>query len=438
MNKDLLDQVPSEEQSMASKISSIVENIQPSQAFQWELENQLMDKARSQPAQSWFSKISVPAGWAVAAFVGVLLLNSLFRYLVPQPSPAAGSTPTQEVPFIDNVRAGNICMGPLAVAHGFTVFLTNPEKTEFAAVDAGDPSGDLRSFTWSVDGKQLAIVGNAMGSGNIHLTDATGVSPQPILPKGEIGYLLSASWSWDGEQLVAWSSQNNSVVYLIQTDGSGVIEKPLGMYLLSTPQFSPGNQSIIFHGSDSNSFGLFEMKLDDAQIRMISSQVEDETGFAFSPDGSRLAYIEMDRNIGEARLVSADVATDSKVVLGTLPIPTGSGSSIPEAMNLGWSADSKYLVFDFGRGAADRAIYLAYGDGTGLVKVMEEAHAPSISSDGRCLAYIRGKQVYLLDLTTSSANWTTTAPIRLADLPVGRGMPNFKLDKLQWSPGTTP
>ena len=438
MNKDLLDQVPAEEQSMASKISSIVENMQPPQAFQWELENQLLNKAASRPAQNWFAKIIVPVGWAVAAFIGVLLLNSLFRSFVPPPSPAAGSTPTEAVSFVDSVRAGNICMGPLALAHGFTVFLTNPEKTEFAVVNPGDTSTELRSFTWSADGKQLAIITNSMGSGNIYLTDSSGVLPQPVIPPGEVGYLMDAAWSRDGKQLIMWSSQNNTVIYLMNADGSGLTEIRLGMQLLSTPQFTQDNQSIILFGANANAFGLFEVTLENLEFRLISPQVEDETGFIFSPDGSRLAYMEMDRNTGEARLISEEMASGSKMILGTLPIPKGSGSSLPESANLNWSTDGELLVFDIGRYASDRAIYLAQADGTGMIKVVDAGYAPTISADGKCLAYISENEVFLTDLNNISVSSIANRTILVGELPTGRGTPNFKQDKLQWSPGTTP
>jgi Tol biopolymer transport system component len=126
-----------------------------------------------------------------------------------------------------------------------------------------------------------------------------------------------------------------------------------------------------------------------------------------------------------------DVETRSVTPLPDGPsIPKGSGSSIPDVANLSWSPDGTKLVFEFGRSAQDRVIYLANADGSGMTKVVDSAHAPAISADGNCLAYISNKHVFLIDLASSNS----TTPLLLAELPTGRGTPDFRLDKLQWSP----
>jgi Tol biopolymer transport system component len=180
------------------------------------------------------------------------------------------------------------------------------------------------------------------------------------------------------------------------------------------------------------------MILANSEISLINPYVEYAGSYAFSPDGAYLAYMEYDHNFGEARLIMEDLTVRHRTTLGTLPIPKGSGSAIPETANLNWSADGKSLVFDFGRNAVDRAVYLANIDGTGLIKVVDTAYAPSISADGKCLSYISDSQIFLLDLRTVSSAQTAADPILLADLPAGRGASNTKQDKLQWRPGTTP
>ncbi len=138
------------------------------------------------------------------------------------------------------------------------------------------------------------------------------------------------------------------------------------------------------------------------------------------------------------RLVTAQLhllhlTTQEIVILGTFPIPKGSGSSVPETANMSWSVDGTFIVFDVGRGANDRIIYLARADSTELVKVVDGGYAPAISSDGKCLAYMKDKHVFLLDLTAVS-NSVTVPPILLANLPAGRGSVNYQLDKMQWQP----
>lgn len=382
---------------------------------------------KSQPAKGWFAKLIAPVAWTLAAALGFVLLNWTIRSIIPSEQiPGSSSTEIPSETFESNVRQGNICEGPLALAHGFSVYLTNRDKTGFIELDDQRAIGELRSSAWSaVD--QLAVVGNTTGTGNIYLWNPTDNSLSPIVSNSELGYLMDADWSADGKRLLTWSSQTQSV-YLINVDEAGLIENKFEVQLFGAPQFAPDNNSMYFYGAVAGyTSGLFEFKFDDRQIILVSSRVEDDTAFAWSPDGSLLAYIEMDRSLGEARLTKIG-GNPSVQVLATLPIPKGSGSSIPDSANLSWSSDGKFLVFEFGRSASDRAVYLAYADGSGLIKLVESAHAPTISSDGNCLAYIGDKQVFLLDLTSD-----VPAPIILADLPAGRSVPDFRLDKLQWA-----
>ena len=433
MNKDLLKQLPADEQPIAWTLDSVAEDMQVPSAFIWDLETQLIEKykTKSRPAQGWYTKIAVPVGWAILALGAVFLLNQIIRSVAfNQPSPSGG-TSAPEMSFEQNVRKGDICEGPLAVAHNFSVSLTNQDKTGFEMLDEHKTIGESRSFAWSPDGRQLAVLGNTAGNGNIYLTDVR--KPlQVVLSNSEVGYLRDVAWSHDGKQFVMWSSQNNTMVYLVNADGTGLVEKQLDVQVLGTPQFTPDGKNIVFYGADSLSSGLFEASLDGSQTRLISDLVEDESGFAFSPDGSRLAYVDINRISGGAILMVQDLETRAIIALpGSLPIPKG----FPDIAKLSWSPDGTKLVFEFGGSASDRAIYLVYADGTGLVKLANSAHAPTISADGRCLAYISNKQVFLLDLTGISLTSTTGTPVLLADLPVGQSIADFRLDKLQWRPG---
>lgn len=442
MNKELLNQLPADEKPVAEKLSSAAEQMKLSQNFQWNLETQLMEKAKMtmHPAGGWFTRIMVPVGWAILAVCVIFLLNWTLRSLVLN-QPATSMTPKPGISFEDNIRAGKICADPLAVAHNFSVFLTNQDKTGFVMLDEGKTIGELRSFAWSPDGRQLAIVGNTTGRGNIYLTNSTGNPLQPVLADSELGYLMGTSWSQDGKLLVTWSVQNNKALYLLITNGIGFVQRNLSVQIFETPQFTPGHESITFYGADpSLGDGLFQTMLNSSRTTnssgttMISDLVEDDGSFAWSPDGLRLAYIEMDRRLGAANLVVHKVDTGDTAVIASIPIPKGLGSSIPSSANLSWSSDGKSLVFDFGRSASDRAVYLAYSNGTGMIKVADSAHAPAFSADGNCLAYISDKKVFLLEVSGISLTSTTAIPWFLAELPAGRSIADYRLDKLQWRP----
>lgn len=429
MNKDLLEQLSPEERTAAEKLSAAAEMMTLSQSFHSDLETRIMDAYPSNRNQRSPIQFLKPIGWAITAIAGVLLANWLFRSLLPG---LQTTTPTQAVSFAASVKQGTLCAAPLAVSHGFAVFLTRPDKTQFAVVDAGETIGEMRSFIWSADGNQLSILGNTTGSGNLYTADAGTGQVEPLLAPGELPYMMDAAWSRDGKQIAMWSTHNNSILYIMNADGTGLSERNLqNTHISGAPQFSPDGDSVLFFGSSSAAFGLFQLNLDDSEPQLIVPFVESAGSFAFSPDGVYLAYVEYDHELGEARLMIQDLASGERTLLGSFLIPKGSGSSVPQTANMSWSADGQSIVFDVGRGANDRVIYLAHVDRSGLVKVVDSGYAPAISSDGNCLAYIQDQHLMLLDLRAAS---NSTAPLLLADLPAGRSNPVYQLDRLKWSP----
>lgn len=316
------------------------------------------------------------------------------------------------------------------LGHDSSVFFIDPTKKDFVEVDESREIGELRAFSWSFDGQSLAVAGVTRGSGNLYLANPVDESLQALVEDPNLGYLSGIAWSWDGAQLLTWESRKPSEFYVVDRETGEVAVYELPGYFIRTLAFAPDG-NVVFDGANQTTAELFRVGLDDLQPELISGLVESAGSYAWSPDGTRLAFFKADRSEGEARLVVEDES--GKGVIATLPIPTGSGSSIPGTEKLTWTSDGKALVFEFGQCKTRRAVYLAPVDGSGLVKLAEPAYAPAVSPDGRCLAYISEKQVFMMDLAALLENQgEISEPILLGEVPSGRGRSNVDLDRLEW------
>jgi Tol biopolymer transport system component len=159
----------------------------------------------------------------------------------------------------------------------------------------------------------------------------------------------------------------------------------------------------------------------------LAPPLQPENGFAWSRDGSHLAYFEVLDTM--VRLVVERADGTHQVTIASLPIEEVLGTASTNfPVNLSWTPDGKNLILELRDKTLDPAIYLARVDGTGLVKVADSASAPTVSADGRCLAYISNDQVFLMDLTN-----TGLTSIWMANLPPGQ-QNTTRMDKLQWRP----
>jgi Tol biopolymer transport system component len=428
MNKDFLNQLSKDEQAVAQKLHRTAENMKISWSFQSKLESQLRERYQAKSRSRWGTKLLPTLGFVLmqAVIVGILIWSATF--LIPKRQPAAVVTldPNQ---FINAVKSGDICNGPLAVAHGFSAFLLNPASGEFIELDDQKAIGELRDIQWSPDGQKLAVLGNSQGAGNLYLYNFDNQGLRPVMPGPGLDYLTGFTWAHNGEQLATWEAPS-AELYTVNLDGTSVTEIRPASAFLDGAQFAPGDQSILYSGSFDTQAGLVEIDLASEQTRMVSEF--SPTGFSWSPDGARLAYTQVDWEMRETRLIIDDQGSES--VIAALPFQNSVPGPTVSSANLSWSPDGKFLVFEVGGDDSNSSIYLAYADGTGLIKLVEAGHEPAISADGNCLAYIQDQQVYLLNLTQLSLPMTDAESVWLAELPPGRGTRYVELERLQWRP----
>jgi TolB protein len=168
------------------------------------------------------------------------------------------------------------------------------------------------------------------------------------------------------------------------------------------PHWSPSGQQVVFHREEGGGLaGLFVVHADGTGARRLFEAATDDRSPAFSPDGTRVAFVS--RRDGNPEIYVADVAAG-----GARRLTTSEGDDLSPA----WAPDGNSLVFVSNRAGADFGVFRVGADGSGLVKLTDSGRdaAPQVSPDGSRLAFIAAGDVHVLDLSTNDRVRLTAEP----------------------------
>ncbi len=303
-------------------------------------------------------------GMAVFALVLTWIGASVLRSDGAPERVPGGRSPVHTLPFAEN--------GPFTWAAGNDLMMEGADRSTpiVLATDVAEDGWTINSFAWSPDGRLIALT-------------VVEPLPQSIVPCRLRVLDVSNGTSIDiadcehpgfGWQTVDWSPDGRSIVYagpggihVIDADGSDPTQ------LTDDGGFDPSwsiGDRIIYASGDRRT--IVRMASDGTHARII---VEDESGMnpishpAWSPDGTRIAYLRMEDLPGQPSgsllgsglwIAGADGSIPSKAA--TMECCLGATEAF------GWSPDGSELVW------TGTEIVFVEADGSG-VRAMSRGEA---------------------------------------------------------------
>jgi TolB protein len=198
-------------------------------------------------------------------------------------------------------------------------------------------------------------------------------------------------------------------ITLVYADGSGVYRLTSGPGTDYTPAWSPDGSRIAYVSASPGARGLFLINPDGSGKTQL---VEHAAQYpAWSPDGSRIAYVAPYQGASGIYVVNADPESAEYGV----ETPLTAASTIISGP--AWSADGESIVFD-ARQAGSADIYRVALDGSGQVALTSSADDdtnPIVSPDGKSIAFLSYRdgpapEIYVMDADGSH-------PVRLTSNP---------------------
>ncbi|MCY3721195.1 hypothetical protein F4X88_01400 [Candidatus Poribacteria bacterium] len=209
----------------------------------------------------------------------------------------------------------------------------------------------------------------------------------------------------------------NRDIYLMNTDGQGVVNLTNHPADDVQPVFSPTGEHILFcsdRDRGSFSFDLYLMNVDGSDVRRVFAKSQERIAPTWSPDGKQIAYVRSKLDVPSLYIAPIDGKKEDRVVIGIMPVWSPDGKEIafinrrlkhpryitilnvrtsrskfffpPDApawlRHPAWSPDGNKLAFAWTRvepnpeNVGRETAYIVNRDGTGLHQLIGEAGSP--------------------------------------------------------------
>jgi Tol biopolymer transport system component len=269
--------------------------------------------------------------------------------------------------------------------------------------------GVERNVAFSPDGKQVAYVWTGDKGDNFDLYVKSIGAGEPLQRTNTRDFEMSPTWSPDGNYIGFLRGKGDDKGFYIIPALAGVERKVADAHGWGAPgalaqavDWSPDGKTlaVVDKASDDDPWSIFLISIDSGERRKLTQPppgYEGDRSIAFSPDGSRVAFVRR-------QAVGGDIYTVS--VLGGEPVRLTTDEAI--VFGLAWTPNGAEVVFSSDRtGEATLwRVPAAGGDPTSIPGIGENVTELSIARQGDRLAYAqvsRDLNIYRLELTMQTS-----------------------------------
>ncbi len=241
------------------------------------------------------------------------------------------------------------------------VYVIHPDGTGLQRIignhEGQDDSQDIESLSSPACSADGMHVGFLSIDNQLYLKDAT-MGRLNELNLGQLNFTDGLSLAQNDSKVSFISSRDgSSQVYVMNTDGSGLLELTSGGSGKFYPSLSPDGNKVAFESAQTSHDQIYVIHSDGSNLSQITSEPSDNGQPAWSPDGTHIAFTSY-RN-GRSSIYTMDANGDSIAQLTSGP----GADAYPS-----WSPDGTQLAFVSIRGGS-RQIYVMNINGTAMRQV---------------------------------------------------------------------
>lgn len=280
---------------------------------------------------------------------------------------------------------------------------------------------NLRTGSWSPDGKKVIFNKEGESPNTVYLADADGAN--------ELKLPFNAGpcdWSADGTKVVYSNnlpSSNNSEIFVYDVKSSKSVNVSNSAAFDANPSFSPDGKQIVFNSDrEAGLLSIYLMNSDGTNVRRLTDHPAGEVFPVFSPDGTQILFNSKREN-EKIGIYLINVNENAS------PVKVSDTTYNAETRQHPWSADGAKIVFTSDKDGDRSNIYTMNVEPFKPRSILSienvDAQSPSISPDGKKIAF----QAKMED---------KSGELRVSDLETRRSQTLAKTENADLSPAWSP